>query len=81
MVPALNIISRRFITWVCAPLVAVLPAGAQFHATRFVSLLCGVLTLVLLWRSVRALWPDDPLLAALATGFARCGRYIKASAP
>jgi hypothetical protein len=55
---------------VCAPLVAVLPAGAQFHATRFVSLLCGVLTLVLLWRSVRALWPDDPLLAALATGFA-----------
>jgi hypothetical protein len=55
---------------VCAPLIALVPPDAQFYVTRLVSLLCGVLALVLLWRSIRALWPHDPLLAALATGFA-----------
>jgi hypothetical protein len=55
---------------VSAPLISLVPPDAQFYITRFVSLLCGVLTLVLLWRSMRALWPNDPLLAALATGFA-----------
>jgi hypothetical protein len=55
---------------VCAPLIALVPPDLQFYVTRLVSLWCGVLTLVLLWRSIRALWPHDPLPAAVATGFA-----------
>jgi hypothetical protein len=43
---------------------------AQFYASRFVSLICGALCLLLLWRGVRALWPESPQLAILATGFA-----------
>jgi hypothetical protein len=55
---------------VSAPLISLVPPDAQFYVARLVSLLCGVLILVLLWRSIRALWPNDSLLAALATGFA-----------
>src|SRR5690606_4896392 len=34
------------------------------------SLLCGALTLVFLWWSLRLLFPDDKIIAPLATGFA-----------
>jgi hypothetical protein len=43
---------------------------AQYFASRFVSLVCGALCLLLLWRGVRALWPESPQLAIGATGFA-----------
>ena len=43
---------------------------AQIYASRFVSLVCGALCLLLLWRGVRALWPESPQLAIGATGFA-----------
>jgi hypothetical protein len=39
-------------------------------AARFISLVCGALTLVFLWHSLRLLFPDDRVLAPLATGFA-----------
>lgn len=54
---------------VCAVVWKVLPRAAQSIAARFVSLLCGVLTLVLLWHSVRLLFPDDKVLARYVTGF------------
>ena len=58
----------------CAPLwkVAVATIGkvAAGYVCRLVSLLCGVLTLWLLWHSIRIMFPDDAVLAPLATGFA-----------
>jgi hypothetical protein len=40
------------------------------YLARVLSLLCGALTLVFLWNALRLLFPDDELLANLATGFA-----------
>ena len=54
----------------CAPLWAATGAGVQNYACRLVSLLCGLLTLVFIWRAARVLFPDDIRIAHLATGFA-----------
>jgi 4-amino-4-deoxy-L-arabinose transferase-like glycosyltransferase len=40
------------------------------RAVRWFSLLCGLATLCILFRSVRRLFPEEPVLAALAMGFA-----------
>ncbi|MBV9866750.1 MAG: hypothetical protein JO316_15455 [Abitibacteriaceae bacterium] len=54
----------------CLPLWKATGAGVQYYMCRLVSLLCGALTLVLLWRAVVALFPNDPRLPILTTGFA-----------
>lgn len=54
----------------CAPLWAATGAGVQNYACRVVSLLCGLFTLVFIWRAARVLFPDDIRIAHLATGFA-----------
>ena len=54
---------------VCAPLWKATGAGVQNYLCRLVSLLCGAVTLVFLWRAVVALFPDDRALPVLATGF------------
>jgi hypothetical protein len=45
------------------------PPAARPYAARLLSMLCGALTLVLLWHALRLLFPNDEVLAALATGF------------
>lgn len=40
------------------------------YFARGLSLLCGGLSLIFLWSSLRLLFPDDRVLAPLATGFA-----------
>lgn len=52
-----------------APSYMVSESAAPYLA-RAISLLCGLLTLVFLWSALRLLFPDDELLANLATGFA-----------
>lgn len=47
---------------------AALPATAADYAARGISLVCGLLTLVFLWHSIRLLFPEDKILAPLATG-------------
>ena len=47
---------------------AVLPPGFQNYWARLVSLLCGALTLVFIWKSARLFAPDDRSIAILATG-------------
>lgn len=47
----------------------VLPHNTAAYAARIISLFCGALTLVFLWHSIRLLFPDDRVLAPLATGF------------
>ncbi|HEX8834666.1 MAG TPA: glycosyltransferase family 39 protein, partial [Abditibacteriaceae bacterium] len=54
----------------CAPLWDASGPGAQQYLCRLISLLFGAATVVLVWRSLRELWPDNRQLAALATGFA-----------
>ena len=54
----------------CAPLWAATGAGVQNYACRLVSLLCGLLTLVFIWRASRTLFPADIRIAHLSTGFA-----------
>ena len=53
-----------------APGWAVLPAGVQNYWARVVSLICGALTLIFIWKSARLLFPDDRTIAILATAFA-----------
>jgi len=55
---------------VCAPLWQAAGERGGPHFCRLVSLLCGALTLVLLWRAVAALFPNKSNLPPLATGFA-----------
>jgi len=47
----------------------VLPPQSAAYAARIISLICGVFTLVFLWHSIRLLFPEDKVLAQLATGF------------
>ena len=54
----------------CAPLWALLPAGVENYAARAVSLGCGMLTLVCLWKTARYAFPKQPEVAALAPFFA-----------
>lgn len=54
---------------VCAVVWKALPPGSRPFAARLVSLLCGALTLVFLWHSIRLLFPDNEVLAPLATSF------------
>lgn len=54
----------------CVPLWHMTGVGVQFYMCRVVSLMCGALTLVLLWHAVVALFPRDPQLPVIATGFA-----------
>lgn len=54
----------------CVPLWKATGAGVQYYMCRLVSLLCGALTLVLLWRAVVALFPNDSRLPIITTGFA-----------
>lgn len=53
-----------------APLWAVLPPGAQNYWARAVSLLCGLATLVFIWKSALLVSPEQREIAALATGLA-----------
>ena len=53
-----------------APGWAVAPAGVQNYWARLVSLLCGALTLIFIWKSARLLFPAERSVAILATGFA-----------
>ena len=53
-----------------APGWAMLPVGAQNYWARIVSLLCGALTLVFIWKSARLLVPADRSIAIAATAFA-----------
>ena len=53
-----------------APGWAVLPADVENYWARAVSLLCGALTLIFVWKSARLLLPADRSLATLATAFA-----------
>jgi hypothetical protein len=53
----------------CAATWEVLPASAWPYAARFVSLLCGIGALIFLWHSVRLLFPDNEIIAIIATGF------------
>ena len=53
-----------------APGWAILPAGAQNYWARLVSLLCGAMTLIFIWKSARLLFADDRTIAILATAFA-----------
>ena len=40
------------------------------HLMRFLSILLGLCTLVLIWLAAREAWPDEPQLALIALGFA-----------
>ena len=53
-----------------APVWAVLPDGIQNGWSRLVSLVCGALTLIFIWKSARLLFPDDRSIAIIATAFA-----------
>ena len=53
-----------------APGWALLPAGVQNYWSRIVSLLCGALTLIFVWKSARLLLPTNRSIAILATAFA-----------
>ncbi len=53
-----------------APGWAIAPAGIENAWARIVSLLCGALTLIFIWKSARLLFPADLSIAILATGFA-----------
>ena len=53
-----------------APGWAVLPAGVQNIWARVVSLICGALTLIFIWKSARLLFPADRSIAILSTAFA-----------
>lgn len=55
---------------VCALFWNVAGAGAQNYLCRVVSMICGALTLLFLWRTARLLFPFSPRVAILATGFA-----------
>ena len=55
---------------VAAPGWAVLPAGFQNAWARLVSLFCGALTLIFIWKSARLLLPAERSVATLATAFA-----------
>jgi dolichyl-phosphate-mannose--protein O-mannosyl transferase len=48
----------------------VLGAGVQNYFCRVVSLLCGIATLVFLWRAMRELFPERVEMANYATGLA-----------
>jgi len=54
----------------CAPLWKASGDPARKFLCRGVSLVCGALTLVLLWHAVSALFPHQKWLPSLATGFA-----------
>ena len=54
----------------CAPLWKATGTTVRPYLCRLVSLLCGALTLVLLWHSVVALFPHNRGLALVATSFA-----------
>ncbi len=53
-----------------APGWALAPAGIENAWARVVSLLCGALTLIFIWKSARLLFAADRSIAILATGFA-----------
>ena len=53
-----------------APGWAMAPAGIENAWARLVSLFCGALTLIFIWKSARLLVPDDRSIAILATAFA-----------
>ena len=53
-----------------APGWAVVPPGVQNYWARLVSLFCGALTLIFIWKSARLLFPSDRSIAILSTGFA-----------
>ena len=55
---------------VCALFWNAAGAGAQNYLCRVVSMICGALTLLLLWRAARLIFPSRPRIAILATGFA-----------
>ena len=55
---------------VCALFWNAAGAGAQNYLCRVVSMICGALTLLLLWRAARLIFPSRPRMAILATGFA-----------
>ncbi|MDQ3814723.1 MAG: hypothetical protein M3347_12330 [Armatimonadota bacterium] len=54
----------------CASLYRAAPDEVRNYLCRLVSLLCGAATLVFLWHSVVALFPQNRELPVLATGFA-----------
>ena len=53
-----------------APGWALLPAGIENAWARLVSLICGALTLIFIWKSARLLLPGDRSIAISATAFA-----------
>ena len=53
-----------------APGWAVAPAGIENAWARLVSLGCGALTLIFIWKSARLLVPDDRAIAVIATALA-----------
>lgn len=53
----------------CAPAWKIGGAGVQNYACRAVSLVCGLLTIALIWRAARLLFPDNWRVAGLAAGF------------
>ncbi len=53
-----------------APGWSVAPAGVQNYFARLISLLCGAITLIFIWKSARLLFPTDRSVAILATAFA-----------
>ena len=55
---------------VCALFWNAAGAGAQNYLCRVVSMVCGALTLLLLWRTARLIFPQRPRVAVIATGFA-----------
>ena len=55
---------------VAAPVWALLPAGVENYWARLLSLICGAITLIFIWKSARLLAPDDRAIAVAATGLA-----------
>ncbi len=53
-----------------APGWAILPAGVENAWARVLSLFCGALTLIFIWKSAHLLFPADRSIAVMATAFA-----------
>ena len=53
-----------------APAWAVLPPGFQNYWARAVSLLCGLATLIFIWKTALLAFPEERSIAVLATGLA-----------
>ena len=52
---------------ISAPGWALVPPGVQNYFARIVSLLCGALTLIFIWKSARLLFPSDRSIAILSS--------------